>query len=93
MATFVDIFEKSMFSAIQQRNLSLQLQIPRPKELSSSTTKAPGQEEMGSDPVNVNEFEELARKALPKMYYDFFSGGAEDQFTLKENIQAFQKIT
>ncbi|MQM04988.1 hypothetical protein Taro_037796, partial [Colocasia esculenta] len=47
---------------------------------------------MGSDPVNVNEFEELARKSLPKMYYDFFSGGAEDQFTLKENIQAFQRI-
>ncbi|PON43582.1 Alpha-hydroxy acid dehydrogenase, FMN-dependent [Parasponia andersonii] len=34
---------------------------------------------MASEPVNVNEFQELARKVLPKMYYDFYSGGAEDQ--------------
>ncbi|KAJ8553231.1 hypothetical protein K7X08_023909 [Anisodus acutangulus] len=27
------------------------------------------------------------------MYYDFFAGGAEDQYTLKENIEAFRRIT
>ncbi|KAH0688436.1 hypothetical protein KY290_007843 [Solanum tuberosum] len=48
---------------------------------------------MAGEPVNVNEFEELARKVLPKIYYDFFSGGAEDQYTLKENIEAFRRIT
>ncbi|CAF1704429.1 unnamed protein product [Brassica oleracea] len=42
--------------------------------------------------VNVNEFQELARQALPKMYYDFYSGGAEDQHTLKENMEAFSRI-
>ncbi|VVA97585.1 unnamed protein product [Arabis nemorensis] len=42
--------------------------------------------------VNVNEFQELAKKALPKMYYDFYSGGAEDQHTLKENEEAFRRI-
>ncbi|XP_073105552.1 peroxisomal (S)-2-hydroxyacid oxidase GLO4 [Elaeis guineensis] len=47
---------------------------------------------MENDPVNVNEFQELARQALPKMYYDYISGGAEDQFTLKENMEAFQRI-
>ncbi|KAJ0987473.1 hypothetical protein J5N97_005829 [Dioscorea zingiberensis] len=47
---------------------------------------------MESDPVNVNEFQELARKILPKMNYDFFSRGAEDEYTLRENIQAFQRI-
>lgn len=51
----------------------------------------PGQ--MASEPVNVNEFQELARQVLPKMYYDFYTGGAEDQFTLKENVEAFRKIT
>uniref|UniRef100_A0A1D1Z369 (S)-2-hydroxy-acid oxidase n=1 Tax=Anthurium amnicola TaxID=1678845 RepID=A0A1D1Z369_9ARAE len=50
-------------------------------------------ENMENDPVNVNEFEKLARQALPKMYYDYFSGGAEDQFTLRENIEAFRRIT
>ncbi|WMV22495.1 hypothetical protein MTR67_015880 [Solanum verrucosum] len=47
---------------------------------------------MAGEPVNVNEFEELARQALPNMYYDFFAGGSEDQYTLEENIEAFRRI-
>ncbi|KAK4361778.1 hypothetical protein RND71_017019 [Anisodus tanguticus] len=47
---------------------------------------------MATEPVNVNEFEELARQALPKMYFDFCAGGAEDQYTLEENIEAFRRI-
>ncbi|KAM3747078.1 hypothetical protein ACB098_05G010800 [Castanea mollissima] len=47
---------------------------------------------MVGEPVNVNEFQELAREALPKMYYDFYAGGAEDQYTLKENVEAFHRI-
>ena len=47
---------------------------------------------MEGEPVNVNEFQELARQALPKMYYDFYKGGAEDQYTLKENVEAFRRI-
>ncbi|XP_016649400.1 PREDICTED: peroxisomal (S)-2-hydroxy-acid oxidase GLO4-like isoform X3 [Prunus mume] len=47
---------------------------------------------MASGPFNVNEFQELARQALPKMYYDFYTGGAEDQHTLKENVAAFRRI-
>ncbi|XWS27747.1 hypothetical protein CRYUN_Cryun25bG0007200 [Craigia yunnanensis] len=48
---------------------------------------------MAAEPVNVDEFQELARQSLPKMYYDFFTGGAEDQYTLKENEEAFHRIT
>ncbi|KAM0017555.1 putative (S)-2-hydroxy-acid oxidase [Helianthus debilis subsp. tardiflorus] len=48
---------------------------------------------MGDDePVNVKEYQELAKQALPKMYYDFFAGGSEDQHTLKENVEAFKRI-
>ncbi|CAA3020264.1 Peroxisomal (S)-2-hydroxy-acid oxidase GLO4 [Olea europaea subsp. europaea] len=47
---------------------------------------------MASEPVNVSEFQELARQALPKMYYDFYAGGAEDQQTLEENVKAFHRI-
>ncbi|CAL8137819.1 unnamed protein product [Prunus armeniaca] len=47
---------------------------------------------MASEPVNVNEFRELARQVLPKMYYDFYTGGAEDQHTLKQNVDAFRRI-
>ncbi|XVE88589.1 hypothetical protein DITRI_Ditri19aG0081500 [Diplodiscus trichospermus] len=47
---------------------------------------------MAAEPVNVNEFQELARQALPKMYYAFYTGGTEDQYTLKENEEAFHRI-
>ncbi|GMI77883.1 hypothetical protein HRI_001457600 [Hibiscus trionum] len=47
---------------------------------------------MAGEPIKVNEFRELARQALPKMYYDFYAGGAEDQYTLKENEEAFSRI-
>ncbi|KAL9157140.1 hypothetical protein ABFS82_09G126100 [Erythranthe guttata] len=43
--------------------------------------------------ANIIEFQELARRALPKMYYDFYAGGAEDQHTLEQNVKAFQRIT
>ncbi|XP_022955689.1 peroxisomal (S)-2-hydroxy-acid oxidase GLO4-like isoform X3 [Cucurbita moschata] len=49
-------------------------------------------DKMSSEPVNVNDFKELARLKLPKMYYDFYAGGAEDEHTLRENIQAFCRI-
>ena len=48
---------------------------------------------MEGEPVNVNEFQELARQALPKMHYDYYTGGAEDQYTLEENVEAFRRIT
>ncbi|GMH17569.1 hypothetical protein Nepgr_019410 [Nepenthes gracilis] len=48
---------------------------------------------MAAEPVNVKEYQELARNALPKMYYDFYAGGAEDQYTLTENMEAFSRIT
>ena len=41
----------------------------------------------------MNEFQELARQALPKMHYDYYTGGAEDQYTLEENVEAFRRIT
>ncbi|XP_028752174.1 peroxisomal (S)-2-hydroxy-acid oxidase GLO4 isoform X2 [Neltuma alba] len=48
---------------------------------------------MAPEPVNVREFQQLAKEALPKMYYDFYAGGAEDEFSLKENMEAFRRIT
>lgn len=42
--------------------------------------------------TNVSDYEELAKQKLPKMVYDFYAGGAEDQWTLKENKEAFSKI-
>jgi (S)-2-hydroxy-acid oxidase len=43
-------------------------------------------------PVNIREYQELAKKALPKMHYDYINGGAEDEYTLRENIAAYGRI-
>ncbi|CAK8578340.1 unnamed protein product [Lathyrus sativus] len=42
--------------------------------------------------TNVSEYEAIAKEKLPKMIYDFYASGAEDQWTLKENRNAFSRI-
>uniref|UniRef100_A0A8R7TF14 FMN-dependent dehydrogenase domain-containing protein n=1 Tax=Triticum urartu TaxID=4572 RepID=A0A8R7TF14_TRIUA len=59
-----------------------------PPESSIATT-----EEMENNlPVNIREYQELAKKALPKMHYDYINGGAEDEHTLRDNIAAYGRI-
>jgi len=43
-------------------------------------------------PVNVHEFEEIARKKLHKLAYDFIAGGVEDELTLRANREAFSRF-
>ncbi|KAL1213740.1 Glycolate oxidase 3 [Cardamine amara subsp. amara] len=42
--------------------------------------------------TNVMEYEKIAKEKLPKMVYDYYSSGAEDQWTLQENRNAFSRI-
>ncbi|KAL6546370.1 Lactoylglutathione lyase [Orobanche minor] len=42
--------------------------------------------------TNVMEYEAIARDKLPKMVYDYYASGAEDQWTLQENRHAFSRI-
>ncbi|CAN6229604.1 unnamed protein product [Urochloa humidicola] len=42
--------------------------------------------------TNVSDYEELAKQKLSKMVFDFYASGAEDQWTLKENREAFSRI-
>ncbi|TMK22157.1 MAG: alpha-hydroxy-acid oxidizing protein [Actinobacteria bacterium] len=44
-----------------------------------------------SYPVNVEDFEPIARERLSQMAYDFYAGGAEDEITLRENREAFRR--
>jgi (S)-2-hydroxy-acid oxidase len=44
-----------------------------------------------SKPVNLKEFEELAKMKLTKSAYGYYSAGADDEFTLADNINAFQR--
>ena len=43
-------------------------------------------------PVNLYDFEELARQKLTTMAYDYYFGGACDEITLKENHTAYDRI-
>ncbi|KAM5586552.1 hypothetical protein ABKV19_005462 [Rosa sericea] len=42
--------------------------------------------------TNVSEYEAIAKQKLPKMVFDYYASGAEDQWTLAENRNAFSKI-
>ena len=41
------------------------------------------------DPLNLDEFESVARATLPRMTYDFIAGGAEDERSVELNRRAF----
>jgi 4-hydroxymandelate oxidase len=40
----------------------------------------------------IQDFEDEARRRLPRAYYDYFAGGAQDEVTLRANREAFQGI-
>jgi isopentenyl diphosphate isomerase/L-lactate dehydrogenase-like FMN-dependent dehydrogenase len=41
--------------------------------------------------VNVDDYEPAARERLPKDVYDYYAGGAADEWTLAENRRAFDR--
>lgn len=43
-------------------------------------------------PVNLFEFEALAKEKVEKSAYDYIAGGAEDEITLKDNREAWERI-
>ncbi len=36
-------------------------------------------------PINIFEYEALARERLPKMAFDYYASGAHDERTLEDN--------
>src|SRR3989337_3414594 len=44
------------------------------------------------EPVNLLEYEPLARQKRPEASYGFIAGAAEDERTLRENRAAFQRL-
>jgi 4-hydroxymandelate oxidase len=43
------------------------------------------------DFVNLDDYENAARDILPKMSFDYIAGGADDEITLRENRDAFER--
>jgi 4-hydroxymandelate oxidase len=44
------------------------------------------------EPLNLFEYEALAREHLPQAAYDYFASGAGDEITLRENRAAFDRL-
>ncbi len=44
------------------------------------------------DPINLDDFEALAREKLDAAAYDYFAGGANDEVTLRANRAAFEGL-
>ena len=45
-----------------------------------------------TEPVNVTDFQELAKAALPPATYDYITTGTTDEVTLRDNVAAFQRL-
>jgi isopentenyl diphosphate isomerase/L-lactate dehydrogenase-like FMN-dependent dehydrogenase len=43
--------------------------------------------------VNIGDLRLLARRRLPKVVFDYIDGGAEREFTLRENQRVFEEVT
>ncbi len=43
-------------------------------------------------PASVNDYRQLAERRLPRQLFDYIDGGAYQEITLQENINAFTKI-
>ena len=42
--------------------------------------------------VSVPDLRPLARRRLPRVVFDYLDGGAEGEFTLRENCRAFEDV-
>lgn len=47
---------------------------------------------MASNPLNIFEYEQRAKRHLPKANYDYIAGGATDEITLERTRAAFDSI-
>jgi isopentenyl diphosphate isomerase/L-lactate dehydrogenase-like FMN-dependent dehydrogenase len=43
--------------------------------------------------VSIADLRRLARRQLPRVVFDYLDGGAEGEFTLRENCRAFEDVT
>lgn len=49
-------------------------------------------ESQATAPVNVADFQRLAKHTLPRATYDYITSGSADELTLEANVEAFRRI-
>jgi 4-hydroxymandelate oxidase len=45
---------------------------------------------VGAEPINLFEFESIAKERLPKKEYDYIAGGATDEISVERNRRAYE---
>jgi 4-hydroxymandelate oxidase len=80
---FFYILTHTMHSASRRRFLEF---------LAASPLLAAQQEPSPADALNVSDFEELARKALPPAHFGYMQTGVDDDLTLHANHEAYKHI-
>jgi L-lactate dehydrogenase (cytochrome) len=43
--------------------------------------------------INIEDLRCAAKRRLPQVVFDYIDGGAEDEWTLRENCRAFERVT
>src|SRR5438552_5690180 len=43
--------------------------------------------------INIEDLRSAAKRRLPRVVFDYIDGGAEDEWTLRENRRAFEEVT
>ena len=43
--------------------------------------------------ANVEDLRKLAKRRLPIGVFDYIDGGAEDEITLRKNVEAYRKVS
>ncbi|MFN0056588.1 MAG: alpha-hydroxy acid oxidase [Planctomycetales bacterium] len=51
-----------------------------------------GRDDLKSNPSSVHDLQALARIALPSATYDYITTGSTDEVTLRDNVEAFQRL-
>ncbi|KAF0912077.1 hypothetical protein E2562_012976 [Oryza meyeriana var. granulata] len=64
----------------------------KPKKGETSSFEGFTRQDKMGEITNVTEYQAIAKQKLPKMIYDYYASGAEDEWTLKENREAFSRI-
>ena len=64
--------------------------IEPPEPESPTAVGAPASDDHPA-PVSVDEYAERARELLPRVAFDYFAGGAGEEWTLRENRAAFHR--
>jgi L-lactate dehydrogenase (cytochrome) len=64
---------------------------PRAVSAALATQRAPRQSRALSRCFNIADLQRLAQRKVPKPFWGYLAGGADDEITLRENVAAFDR--